>query len=311
MKSLIFGLSGLTLSEEEKDFFLTNEPHGFILFSRNCETREQIIELTASLRSLFPDRKDLRIFVDQEGGRVARIKPPIASKLYPSAKTFSEIENAKIAYLSVLNNYNELMEELISLGIDSTCAPVVDLFFEGSDDIVGDRSFGSDPVKVSHLAKAAVHGIEEVGGHAVIKHIPGHGRAKCDSHFLLPIVSSSLEELSATDFEAFRLIPSRIDSYAMTAHIIYEALDPNNPATLSKTVIDYIRRDIRFFGKIMTDDISMKALSGSGNLSQITQKALNAGCDLILHCNGNMDEMREVAYAYDEYMLSLTGDVNV
>lgn len=311
MKSLIFGLSGLTLSEEEREFFLANEPHGFILFSRNCETREQIIAVTSGLRSLFPGRKDLRIFIDQEGGRVTRIKPPIINKLYPAAKTFDEIENSKIAYLSVLQNYHELMEELMSLGIDSTCAPVVDLFFEGSDDIVGDRSFGSDPVKVSNLAKAALRGIEEVGGHGVIKHIPGHGRATCDSHLFLPIVRASLEELSATDFEAFRLIPLNSNRYAMTAHIIYEALDPDNPATLSKKVIDYIRTNIKFIGKIMTDDISMKALIGSGNLSQITKKALNAGCDLILHCNGNIDEMREVAYAYDEYMLSLDGDVNV
>lgn len=298
MKPLVFGLSGLTLLDEERAFFLEQQPHGFILFKRNCASKEQIIALTTSLKALFPYA---RIFIDQEGGRICRLNPPILTQKYPSAY---ELSNQESANQAVFDNFYAMMLELVSLGIDTNCAPVVDLFFEGPSDIIGDRSFGSDPVIVASLSLSTLNAIRDAGGVGVIKHIPGHGRATCDSHFELPIVKASLEELEATDFAAFRILAQNIEApYAMTAHIIYEALDPKNPATLSKIVIDYIRKKIGFAGKIITDDISMKALSGS--LSERTKGALAAGCDIVLHCNGNMEEMVEIAKSYDEYVASL------
>lgn len=301
MKPLIFGLEGISLSDKEKEFFKTHQPYGFILFKRNCETREQILSLTSQLRDLFPNREEVKIFIDQEGGRVARIKPPIASTEYPTASSFGKIENLEEAKNAVFNNYASLMRELVDLGINATCAPVVDLFFEDASDVIGDRSFGSDPARVAELAIASLEGIESAGGDGVIKHIPGHGRAMCDSHLDLPVVTNSLDELEATDFKAFRMMADTA-TYAMTAHIIYQALDKENPATLSKIVIDYIRHEIGFLGSIMTDDLSMKALKMT--LSESTKLALNAGCNLILHCNGNMEEMKEIANSCDEYYAS-------
>lgn len=309
MKPLVFGLSGLTLSEEERKFFQEQKPYGFILFTRNCDSKEQIIKLTTSLRNLFPDNKDLRIMIDQEGGRVARLKAPILSRNYPSASYFTRKSDDRIVKKEVFYNYYDMMEELVALGINTNCAPVVDLFFEDASDIIGDRSFGSNPEIVASLAGFVLNSMKVTGGAGIIKHIPGHGRATCDSHFELPVVKASLEELEETDFKVFSLISKNLDAdLAMTAHIIYEALDPQNPATLSKIVIDYIRKKIGFSGKIITDDISMKALSGK--LSERTKAAFEAGCDIVLHCNGNMEEMIEIARSYDEYAASL-GDADV
>lgn len=292
MIPVIFGISGTILSEEETNFFTQNEPYGFILFKRNCESANQIIALTESLRNLFPERDELKIFIDQEGGRVARVKPPIIDNEYPSAEELAS--SGPNAADAVFKNYQFLMKDLINIGINATCAPVVDLRFEGADDIIGDRSFGSDPEIVAKLAMSAIDGIEHVGGNAVIKHIPGHGRATCDSHLALPVVKASLEDLENTDFKAFKLVGDHCN-YAMTAHIVYEALDPDLPATLSKDVIDYIRQEIGFTGTLMSDDISMKALRG--DLGDLAVSALNAGCDLVLHCNGNMQEMIAIAEA--------------
>jgi beta-glucosidase-like glycosyl hydrolase len=192
----------------------------------------------------------------------------------------------------VYENYKNLTSELVGLGIGGTCSPVVDLSFEGAHDIIGDRSFGSDPNIVSSLVLSAIKGIRDAGGVEVIKHIPGHGRATCDSHFELPRIESALEELELSDFMAFKLI-AQSAQYAMTAHIIYRALDDNLPATLSSKVIKYIRNQISFKGMLMTDDISMQALSG--DLAALSNKALEAGCDIVLHCNGIMSEMSAIA----------------
>lgn len=289
MKPIIFGLSGPVLLPEEKELFLKEQPYGFIIFKRNVESGEQIQQLTKSLHDLFPDR-EVEIFVDQEGGRVARIKPPIASKEYPPAAHFGQMGLAE-GLAEVRTNYKSLMLELRSLGITATCAPVADLLFDGADKVIGDRSFGSDPKVVANLCKAALQGITDSGGNGVIKHIPGHGRASLDSHYALPVVNTALEELEQTDFRAFQLLAPDA-KYAMTAHVVYEALDPELPATLSKIVVDYIRQKIGFTGTLMTDDMSMKALSG--DLSTLSSKALNAGCDLVLHCNGNMEEMKAI-----------------
>jgi beta-N-acetylhexosaminidase len=295
MKPIIFGLSGPALLDQEREFFLKQQPYGFIIFKRNIESKEQIQTLTKSLHDLFPERR-VEIFIDQEGGRVARVKPPITSKEYPPAAYFGQMELAK-GLVETQVNYKGLMLELHSLGITATCAPVADLLFDGADKVIGDRSFGSDPAIVASLCKAALKGIKDSGGSGVIKHIPGHGRASCDSHMQLPIVDTSLEELEKTDFRVFQLL-SRDAKYAMTAHVVYKALDPLLPATLSKTIIDYIRHKIGFTGTLMTDDMSMKALDG--DLSTLSSNALSAGCDLVLHCNGNMDEMKSVAKGVDD-----------
>ncbi len=292
MKPIIFGLAGTILLEEERTFFQTHQPYGFILFKRNCESRQQIIDLVNDLKTISP-----KIFIDQEGGRVARIKPPIGNKLYPPAAEFGALVGTKgieFAQDAVRENYRELMSDLLELGINVTCAPVLDVHFEGAHDVIGDRAFSNDPSIVSALSIATLQGLRSAGGDGVIKHIPGHGRSACDSHLDLPIVDAPLSELEATDFAAFKPL-ANIATYAMTAHIIYTALDPDLPATLSKTVIDYIRNEIGFTGKLMTDDLSMKALKGS--FTELTKQSLAAGCDLILHCNGNMEEMIEIAGA--------------
>jgi beta-glucosidase-like glycosyl hydrolase len=352
---IIFGINSTRLSKEEIDLFTTYPVAGFILFARNIESKTQLLELTASLKNLYPSRK-VPIFVDQEGGRVARIKPPVAARLYPSAEHFSNIyEKDRLeAKRELKANYIELMSELKNFGIDSPCAPVCDLSFKGAHDVIGDRSFGDNPEKVIDLCKSAIAGIRHAGGLAFIKHIPGHGRAIVDSHFDLPIVDTPLEELEATDFRVFRELAAETE-LAMTAHIIYTAIDPLQPATTSKPVINYIRNNIGFKGKIMTDDLGMYALHGEvgkkrstlkkviklaeGNLEwktdfaeslmtlfdintdQITNLAvielckkklaeskveffvslakmsrmsLAAGCDFVLHCSGDIDEMRAI-----------------
>lgn len=296
MIPVIFGISGAELSQEEINFFKNNEPYGFILFKRNCESADQIKALTKSLKGLFPERQGgVDIFIDQEGGRVARIKPPIIDTIYPPVAELASMRNAPEA---TFENYKSLMKDLIDLGINVTCAPVVDLRFDGAHDVIGGRSFGSDPEFVANMARHAIDGIEFAGGMAVIKHMPGHGRAMCDSHESLPVVSASLEELERTDFRAFKLVGNH-SKYAMTAHVLYEAIDSELPATLSKRVIDYIRQEIGFTGTLMGDDISMKALSG--NIGELAVESLSAGCNLVLHCNGNMEEMKIIAEALHDF----------
>lgn len=355
IKPLIFGISSTSLSPEEIELFSKNQVVGFILFSRNIESKEQLLNLTASLKNLYPER-DVPIFIDQEGGRVARIKPPIAKQLYPAAEHFSSIYDIDKpqAKLELKSSYIDLMSELKSFGIDSPCAPVCDIRHPGADDIIGDRSFGDNADKVIDLCKSAIAGIEHSGGLPFIKHIPGHGRAMVDSHFDLPIVSASLQELEETDFKVFKAL-SEETLWAMTAHIIYEALDPNHCATISPTVINYIRTEIGFKGQLVTDDICMYALHGKigqknatlkrvitlaannknwkdnyseplnklfdintdqighsliieicekklleikgefiDSLAKVTKMSLDAGCDIALHCSGDIEEMAAV-----------------
>lgn len=305
-KPIIFGVSSFELTEHEKKLFIENEIYGFILFKRNIESKEQLHKLIDTLRALYP-HKNIPIFVDQEGGRVARIKTPIFNKEYPALEKFGTLYDSDIhvALEAVKVNHKNLLGELKALGIDCACSPVADLRYAYTDNVIGDRSFGGDVIKVVELCNAAIDGIKAAGGLVVIKHIPGHGRATSDSHLSLPRVTTSFDELNNTDFKVFReLSKNKNVDFAMTAHIIYDALDAESPATLSSTAIKFIRHDIGFKGILMSDDICMKALHMNinyeikdeylSNLKLVAQQSLEAGCDIVLHCSGDIEEMRVV-----------------
>ena len=293
-KALILGLAGLEISGAERRFFEECDPFGFILFARNCKTPGQIRDLVADLRSVV-GRADAPVLIDQEGGRVARLRPPHWREAPPAA-VFGALAshddgNARQA---VRLNARLIGAELAALGIDVDCAPVLDVPAEDSHDIVGDRAFGASPDLVARLGRAAIDGFLDAGVLPVIKHIPGHGRAMVDSHHELPVVGAELDALRQIDFAPFAALADA--PWAMTAHVVYTALDADNPATTSKTVIgDIIRGEIGFDGVLISDDLSMKALSGS--LAERALAALAAGCDVALHCNGEMEEMSAVAEA--------------
>lgn len=290
----IFGISSIVLSEGEREFIGKYKPHGIILFKRNCESKSQILALAESIKSI---ESAIKIFIDQEGGRVARIRPPIAEKVYPNMEYFEQIaaeQGIEQAKTAVEMNFFELMSELKILGIDVTCAPVCDLRHKGAHDVIGDRSFGTEVEIVIALAMAALDGIHRAGGEGVIKHIPGHGRSTKDSHHDLPIVDADLEELKLTDFAVFQALADKCQ-YAMTAHLIYTALDKQNPVTTSPKSIEYIRDEIGFQGMLMTDDIDMKALDGS--YEEKVEASLKAGCDIVLQCSGRIEDMYACAEA--------------
>jgi beta-glucosidase-like glycosyl hydrolase len=279
IKAAILGISSSTLTKEEIELIKTHQPYGIILFKRNCVNETQTKELNLSIKNIAPNCK---IFIDQEGGRVARLKKPDFIEFPPA----NQLTTPDQAY----QNYFNMGLYLKSLGIDVNCAPMADLFFTFADNIVGDRSFGEDPNKVAELAAAAASGLIDSGITPIIKHIPGHGRALVDSHLELPIVETDLKTLEQTDFAVFKKL--KYLPMAMTAHVIYNALDPDLAATVSPKAISYIRKEIGFTGILISDDINMKALQGS--LKDLTNQAFEAGCDIILHCNGNIEEMREV-----------------
>lgn len=291
LKPWIIGVEGLALSEAERDLIRTHEPAGFILFQRNCDNPAQVTALVNSLHEVT-GRDDLLILIDQEGGRVARLKPPHWRKAPPAAVFAGVARNdPKRAERMTYLNARLLAEELISLGITVNCAPLADIPVTGSHDIIGDRAFGHTPEQVAALGAAMAKGLLEGGVLPVLKHIPGHGRATADSHEELPTVTASLAELRATDFIPFQKLCHL--PLGMTAHIRYTAIDEKLPATLSPTVIKLIREEIGFTGLLMSDDLSMKALSGS--MGELTKQTLAAGCDLVLHCNGKMEEMQLIA----------------
>jgi beta-N-acetylhexosaminidase len=291
-KSFICGVEGLTLSEQERTFLAREQPYGVILFARNIESPEQLIALTTDIRSLLT-HPFVSILIDQEGGRVARMKPP-HWRAYPPAKRFADMAaNIERAERAVYLNARLIACELRKVGITTDCAPLADVLAPECHDIIGDRAFGSDAHQVAQLARAQAQGLLDGGILPILKHIPGHGRATVDSHEALPVVRASLAELEASDFIPFRELAKL--PIGMTAHIIYEAIDAERVATVSPTVIRFIRRRLGFEGLLMSDDLSMKALTGS--YRQRAQETLEAGCDIVLHCNGKMDEMREVAAA--------------
>lgn len=290
-KAVIFGLKGTSLTKEEVVFFKKHNPLGFILFKRNCDSPKQIKKLCADLRKLLK-RKYVPILIDQEGGRVARLRPP-HFRSSPPCGIFADVakKNVKAAEEAVYINTRIIAAELASLGINVDCAPVLDLRIKGAHDIIGDRAFGSEPNQVAKLAEKMCEGLIDGGVMPIIKHIPGHGRAKADSHEELPVVSENIAKLKKTDFLAFKKLNKA--PWAMTAHIKYTKIDSAEPATLSKKVIAYIRKEIGFKGVLLTDDLSMKALSRS--FKERTIKSLEAGCDVVLHCNGEIKEMKEIA----------------
>lgn len=289
-----FGIKGHTLTDEEKQFFARVKPLGFILFARNCDSPAQVTALTRSLREVL-QREDVPILIDQEGGRVSRLKPPHWRKP-PAAQVFAE-QVARVsmeaAKLSVYANARLIARELHTLGITVDCAPLADVPVKDAHDIIGDRAFGETPEQVAVLAGAMAAGLLDGGVLPVLKHIPGHGRARSDSHEELPVVNATLAELRATDFVPFKLLCDI--PLGMTAHILYTAIDAELPATLSPKVIGLMRNELGFDGLLMSDDLSMKALKG--DFAERTRKTLEAGCDVVLHCNGEMEEMQAIAEA--------------
>lgn len=288
----IYGCSGLALSDAERAFFTSARPWGFILFGRNISDRAQVRALTQTLRETVDDYR-APILIDQEGGRVARLKVPHWHER-PSAAKFGAIypTDSEAAREAVYLNARLIAHDLEEVGINVNCAPLLDVPVEGADPVIGDRAFGTDPAQIIDLGRAFIEGLLEGGILPVMKHVPGHGRAFADSHVALPRVSSNAEELSATDYVTFRSLNHC--PIAMTAHVVFEAVDNQRPATTSPKVIrDVIRGEIGFDGLLISDDISMGALSGP--ISARTKAALFAGCDVVLHCNGDMTEMEQVA----------------
>ncbi|MCC6913931.1 MAG: beta-N-acetylhexosaminidase [Rhodospirillaceae bacterium] len=296
-RAAIFGLKGLTLNDAERAFFKRVRPLGYILFARNVEDPAQVLALVNDLRSLNPDL-DPVVLIDQEGGRVQRLKPPYWRPA-PTGAEFAALyaTDADAAARHLRANFQLIGEELRALGIDVDCAPVMDVPVPGAHDVIGDRAYGTDPATVYALARQVCEGLIDAGVVPVIKHIPGHGRAMSDSHLELPRVGADLAALRATDFAPFRAFcaaPDQPVAFGMTAHVVYEAIDPDRPATTSRRMIeDIIRGEIGFQGLLMSDDLGMKALSGP--YDERAARSLSAGCDAVLHCDGNMDDMEAVA----------------
>jgi beta-N-acetylhexosaminidase len=288
----IFGCAGLTLSAEERALFTRADPLGFILFARNVATPDQVRKLVVDLRATV-QRPNAPVLIDQEGGRVARLRPP-HWRAAPTAATIGALANRDIdtACEAAWLNARLIGAELRELGITVDCAPVLDVPVPGAHDIIGDRAYSTDPGRVARIARAAALGFIDAGVLPVIKHIPGHGRARSDSHAELPVVEAPRDVLAATDFVPFRALADM--PWAMTAHVLYTALDPDRPATTSPSVVrDVIRGEIGFSGLLLSDDLSMAALAGT--LAARATAALAAGCDVVLHCNGDFAEMEEIA----------------
>ena len=289
--AVIFGCAGTALTPEEMRLIEQTNPLGLILFSRNIETEAQVQSLVESFKTCVNHDMPM-ILVDQEGGRVDRLKA-LNWRINPAMQVFAALaeQDVTAAQRAVYLNYRLIAAELTRLGCNVDCAPVLDLRMEDAHEIIGDRSFGETPEQVATLAREACRGLLDGGVLPVIKHIPGHGRAKVDSHLDLPEVTTSLDVLELSDFLPFEDLCGM--PLAMTAHITYSALDADRCATLSPTVISYIREKIGFQGLLMTDDLSMKALSGT--MESRVEQALGSGCDIMLHCNGEMEEMQAIA----------------
>ena len=288
----IFGCSGLTLTAAERGFFRETRPWGFILFKRNVETPDQVRALVADLRASV-DRADAPVLIDQEGGRVQRLGPPHWGR-YPPGRAYGELAtNDPLMRREIVRLGARLLaDDLSRLGINVDCVPVLDVPEPSAHEVIGDRAYGDTPQTVAALGRAAAEGLIAGGVLPVIKHIPGHGRAHADSHLALPVVTAALEDLDARDFAPFKVLSDM--PMAMTAHVVYTAIDPRRPATTSPSAIrQVVRGTIGFSGLLMSDDLSMKALSG--DFTERARASLRAGCDVVLHCNGDMTEMQAVA----------------
>jgi beta-N-acetylhexosaminidase len=306
--AFICGCEAQELSDDEEAFFRDAQPWGLIVFARNVDDRKQITALTARFRELV-GRENAPILIDQEGGRVQRMGPP-EWRNYPAGRAFANIyELDALTGLSATRLvYRLLAKDLFEVGINVDCLPVLDVPQPGSHKIIGDRAYGRNPEQVALLGRAAAQGLLDGSVLPIIKHIPGHGRAFSDSHLELPVVDAPHHELEQVDFAPFAALADI--PMAMTAHVVYSAIDDEAPCTLSSKIIDdVIRKQIGFDGLLMSDDLSMKALDASiasvvGDLSNFRSSmhargelALKAGCDVLLHCNGDIDEMRQVADA--------------
>jgi beta-N-acetylhexosaminidase len=293
MQAAIYGVEGLELNEDERAFLRDADPAGMIIFRRNCEDAGQLLRLTDSLRELT-GRGDLPILIDQEGGRVARMRPP-AWPAFPAAERFARLYQAapSSAIEAGRSNARALALMLRACGINVNCLPLLDVRQEGATDIIGDRALGSEPMQVAALGRAVLDGMASAGVVGVVKHMPGHGRALVDSHKELPVVTASAEELEV-DLEPFERLAWA--PMGMTAHVVYTAWDPDRPASLSPTVIhEIIRGRIGFDGWLMSDDLGMEALAG--DFASRAAGVVAAGCDVALHCSGQMEEMIAVASA--------------
>ncbi|MCA1492778.1 beta-N-acetylhexosaminidase [Sinorhizobium alkalisoli] len=300
-KAFISGCKGLVLTAEERSFFADERPWGFILFGRNIGERSQICDLVAALRDSVGN-STAPVLIDQEGGRVQRIRPPLVPQ-YPNGAAIGELYRRdkdlglRVAWL--LGRLHAF--DLTSFGITVDCLPVLDVPVPGSHDVIGNRAYGHDPETVTAIGRALAEGLKAGGMLPVMKHMPGHGRTLVDSHHSLPVVNSSLEVLTASDFLPF--VAMKDEAMAMSAHMVFTAIDPDNPATTSpKVVQEIIRGHIGFDGLLMSDDVSMNALAGDMNAR--ARAIIDAGLDLILHCHGIMEEMKSVADAVP----ILTGD---
>ncbi|MEO0666121.1 MAG: glycoside hydrolase family 3 protein [Pseudomonadota bacterium] len=283
MRAVIFGCSGPDLTDAEASLFREADPWGFILFARNIESPDQVLRLTSSLRDAV--NREAPILVDQEGGRVQRLTSPNWRTWLPP------LEQAELGAAAMELRYRIIAAELRAVGIDVNCAPCLDVATDATHPFLRNRCLGTEPEAVARLGRAVADGLLSNGVLPVIKHMPGHGRAVVDSHTAPPLVDAPLSELSAVDFAPFKALSDL--PLGMTGHMIFDALDPGVPTTLSSTMIDTLRRDIGFDGLLMTDDLAMEALSG--DVTTRAQSALAAGCDLALHCNGHMDEMERLA----------------
>jgi beta-N-acetylhexosaminidase len=296
MTPLILGLAGPALTADERAFFADVDPAGYILFKRNCEDRDQLRRLTDALRDLS-GRADVPILIDQEGGRVARLQPP-QWQAFPTWEQFDRLYD--VAPISAIEaarvNAQAIAATLAEIGVNVNCLPLLDVRQPDAHDIIGDRALGSEPLRVAAMGRAVIDGMRAAGVVGVIKHIPGHGRAMADSHLELPVVKVGADALDI-DLAPFRALAGA--PMAMTAHVVYTAWDSDNCASLSPTVIaDIIRGEIGFDGLLMSDDLGMHALSG--DFGDRARGVLAAGCDVALHCSGDMAEMQAISGAVNE-----------
>jgi beta-N-acetylhexosaminidase len=292
MKAAIFGCTGTVLTADERAFFRDADPLGFILFARNVETPEQTLRLTEDLRSCVA-RAEAPVLIDQEGGRVARLKPPHWRKA-PPGRVLGELyaRDPEAGLEAARLNSRLLALDVASVGCDVDCLPVLDIALPGAHSVIGDRAYAGQPEAVAAIGRAAAEGLMTEGVMPVIKHIPGHGRAMVDSHHAAPTVTEPRDTLERTDFLPFKLLSDL--PWAMTAHVVYEAVDPGAVLTVSaRGVKEVVRGHIGFDGLLLSDDLSMQALGGT--LGERAAKVLAAGCDIALHCNGQRAEMDEVA----------------
>ena len=291
MRAFITGVAGASLTAEERQFLKEAQPWGLIVFARNVGDGQSLRRLVEEARAALG--REAPVLIDQEGGRVQRLKPPLCPNYPPGAAYGAIYDRDRDAGLRAAKLGARLMAvDLARFGIDVDCAPIADVPVAGSDPIIGDRAYGTEPAKVAAIGGAIAAGLLEGGVLPVLKHIPGHGRATADSHQRLPVVNTDRATLEATDFAAFR--PLAALPMGMTAHVVFTAIDPVAPATSSASIVgEVIRNSIGFQGLLMSDDVSMGALSGS--LGERTKAAIAAGCDMVLHCNGKMSEMTAVA----------------